>query len=60
MSSVPRSMFIVTSAPAVDALIPAYLAQVLSYLKSGVFQLGLLINFNVPALRLGIRRVIHS
>ncbi|HTR54056.1 MAG TPA: GxxExxY protein [Kofleriaceae bacterium] len=53
-------MFIVTSAPAVDALIPAYLAQVLSYLKSGVFQLGLLINFNVPALRLGIRRVIHS
>jgi len=38
---------------------PGYL-ELLSYLRAGGFQLGLLINFNVPVLRQGIRRVIHS
>ncbi len=34
------------------------IAQVLSYLKTTELSLGLAINFNVPLLRLGIRRVV--
>jgi len=41
-------------------LLPLHLAQVLTYLKLSGHQLGLLINFNVPHLRDGIRRVIRS
>jgi GxxExxY protein len=37
---------------------PLHLAQVLTYLKASRLTLGLLINFNVPSLRQGIRRVI--
>lgn len=43
---------------AVECLAPIHVAQVLSYLKTTDLWLGLLINFNVPALRDGIRRVI--
>ncbi|HEX5059691.1 MAG TPA: GxxExxY protein [Kofleriaceae bacterium] len=43
-----------------ESLAPIHMAQVLSYLRAGAFQLGLLINFNVPLLRQGIRRVIFS
>ena len=45
---------------AVDALAPIHTAQVISYLKAGALQLGLLINFNVPVLKQGIRRVIWN
>jgi GxxExxY protein len=41
-----------------ERLLPLHFAQVLSYLKATGQQLGLLINFNVPFLRQGIRRVI--
>ena len=34
--------------------------QVISYLKALSYALGLLINFNVPALRAGIQRVVLS
>ncbi len=43
---------------AVDALVPIHTAQLMSYLKATGCQLGLLINFNVPALRQGIKRVV--
>jgi len=43
-----------------EKLLPVHLAQVLSYLRLGHYQLGLLINFNVPHLRQGIRRVING
>jgi len=43
---------------AVEALAPIHQAQLLSYLKMTGFQLGLLINFNVPVLKQGIKRVI--
>jgi len=43
---------------AVDQLHRVHMAQVFSYLKAGGFRLGLLINFNVPSLRQGIRRVV--
>ena len=45
---------------AVEKLLPLHLAQVLTYLKLSRFQLGLIINFNVPHLRDGIRRVIRD
>lgn len=43
-----------------ERLTPVHLAQVLSYLKATRLRCGLLINFNVPALRLGIQRVVHE
>ena len=45
---------------AVEALAPIHKAQVISYLKATGHQLGLLINFNVPLLHLGIQRVVLS
>lgn len=45
---------------AVDALAPIHVAQVLSYLKATGKQLGLLINFNAPTLRQGLKRVVRS
>ena len=45
---------------AVEALAPIHQAQVISYLKATGLLLGLLINFNVPLLKDGIRRVILS
>jgi len=44
----------------VEKLLPIHLAQVLSYLKLSGRKLGLLINFNVPHLRDGVRRVING
>jgi len=44
----------------VDALAPIHTAQIMSYLKALRLPLGLLINFNVPLLKQGIKRVILS
>lgn len=44
----------------VDALNDIHLAQTLTYLKLGNFKLGLLMNFNVLALKAGIRRVVNG
>jgi len=44
----------------VEKLLPVHFAQVLSYLRLSGRKLGLLINFNVPHLRHGIRRVING
>jgi GxxExxY protein len=48
---------IVVELKAVEALAPIHQAQILSYLKSTGYQLGLLINFNVAILRDGIKRI---
>ncbi|HET6147131.1 MAG TPA: GxxExxY protein [Polyangia bacterium] len=45
---------------AVSALLPIHAAQVISYLRAGSFQLGLLLNFNVTVMRQGIRRFIWN
>ncbi len=45
---------------AVDALAPIHTAQVMSYLKTLKLPLGLLMNFNVPLLKHGIKRVVLS
>jgi len=39
-----------------ETLLPIHEAQLLTYLKLGGYQVGLLLNFNVPILRDGIRR----
>jgi GxxExxY protein len=44
----------------VEKLLPVHTAQLLSYLRLTGLKLGLLINFNVPHLRDGIRRVING
>lgn len=44
----------------VDALAPIHTAQVISYLKATELQLGLLINFNIPLLKQGLKRIIHT
>lgn len=43
---------------AVNELLPVHQAQLLTYLKLEARPLGLLINFNVPVLKDGIRRVV--
>lgn len=45
---------------AVDMLAPIPRAQVISYLRATRLPLGLLINFNVPLLRDGLKRIILS
>ena len=45
---------------AVDVLAAVYTAQVLSYLRATSHPLGLLINFNAPLLRTGIKRVVNT
>jgi GxxExxY protein len=47
---------IVVEIKAVEALCPIHEAQLLTYLRLGGWQLGLLINFNVEVLKEGLRR----
>ena len=43
----------------VDCLHPVHVAQVVTYLRLTGARLGLLVNFNVPMLKQGIRRVVY-
>lgn len=45
---------------AVETLMPVHMAQVMSYLKATGCHVGLLINFNVPILKNGIKRIVLS
>jgi GxxExxY protein len=45
---------------ATERCAPIHMAQILSYMKATGLTLGLLINFNVIALRQGIRRVVRT
>ena len=51
---------LVVELKAVEAIVPVHVAQVMSYLKATGHRLGLLINFNVPFLKSGIKRIILS
>ncbi len=43
----------------VDAILPVHEAQLLSYLKLTRLKVGLLINFKVPVLKSGLRRLVN-
>jgi GxxExxY protein len=45
---------------AIESLNSLHTAQVLTYLKLSNCKLGLLINFNVPLLKDGIKRIAHN
>jgi len=45
---------------AVEALAEIHTAQVISYLKAAHLPLALLINFNVPVLKNGIKRIVYG
>ena len=49
---------VVVEVKAVASILPIHEAQLLSYLKLGGWNLGLLLNFHVPVLKDGIRRKI--
>ena len=48
---------VVVELKSVDQLTALHQAQLLTYLRLGGYQTGLLLNFNVPVLRDGIRRM---
>ena len=51
---------VVVELKAVERVLAVHEAQLLSYLRLTGNRLGLLINFNVPVLRDGIKRVVHN
>jgi len=50
---------IIVELKAVEKIRPIHVAQVISYLKLSRLSLGLLLNFNVPHLKDGIRRIVN-
>lgn len=44
----------------VEVLLPIHMAQTMTYLRLTALQLGLLMNFNVPVLKTGIKRVVNN
>ena len=51
---------VVVELKAVESLQSIHEAQLLTYLKLGGWPIGLLINFNVPVLKKGIKRMVHN
>ena len=49
---------VVVEIKAVDRLLPIHQAQLLTYLRLGGWKVGLLMTFNVAALKQGIKRVV--
>jgi GxxExxY protein len=48
---------VIVEIKSVEKLAPVHTAQVIAYLKATRFRLGLLLNFNVPQLKEGIKRI---
>jgi len=51
---------VVVEIKAVETLLPVHTAQLLTYLKLGGYPLGLLLNFNVPHMKAGIKRLANG
>jgi len=51
---------VVIETKSVEALNDVHMAQTLTYLKLGNYKLGLLINFNVLALKNGLKRIANN
>lgn len=50
--------YLILEIKSVERLLPIHEAQLLTYLKLSGLKLGLLLNFNVPLLRDGIKRMV--
>jgi GxxExxY protein len=50
---------IIVEAKAVEKLNPVFEAQLLTYLKLTTYKLGFLVNFNVPLIKDGLKRIIR-
>jgi len=51
---------IILELKSVDSILPLHTAQLLTYLKLSDYRLGLLINFNVPLIKNGIKRIVNN
>jgi len=51
---------VVVELKSVTAMAPIFEAQLLTYLKLTDAPIGLLINFNVPSLRMGVKRMLNK
>jgi GxxExxY protein len=51
---------VIVEVKAVETLLPVHTSQILNYLKLCDRPLGLLINFNVPMLKQGLRRFVRT
>jgi GxxExxY protein len=51
---------LIVEVKAVERLLPVHEAQVLTYLRLARLRTGLLVNFHVPLLKAGLRRLSHS
>lgn len=51
---------VIVEIKAVERLIPVYEAQLLSYLKLANKRVGLLMNFHVPVLKSGLKRIVNN
>ena len=51
---------IIVELKSVDELLPIHMAQLINYLKLSDKRMGFLINFNVPLIKEGFRRVVHK
>ncbi len=51
---------VIIEVKSVDSLNDVHFAQVLTYLKLSGCKLGLLINFNVPLMKDGIKRIVNN
>ena len=51
---------VIVELKAVETMLPVHSAQLLSYLEMSSLKLGLLINFSVPQLRDGIKRLANK
>lgn len=49
---------IIVELKAVEAMLPLFESQLLTYLKLTGLRLGILVNFNVPLIKSGIKRII--
>jgi len=49
---------LVVELKSVDQLLPIHEAQLLTYLRLGGWKIGLILNFNVPILKHGIKRLV--
>jgi len=51
---------VIVELKAVERILPVHEAQLLSYLRLAGLKLGLLVNFNVPVMKSGIRRIVNN